>query len=96
MTVVSASQTNKKWHDRVVVPYERFIGSAFTAVGRDHWARRYGNLCATAHTSVIHYSLFTIHCSLFTVHCSLNKTPHHLLLSNYAAPNRQRRKNIWR
>ena len=74
MTVVSASQTNKKWHDRVVVPYERFIGSAFTAVGRDHWARRYGNLCATAHTSVIHYSLFT-------VHCSLNKTPHHLLLS---------------
>ena len=28
-------------HARVGVPYGRFVGSAFTAVGRDHWARRF-------------------------------------------------------
>ena len=28
-------------HARVGVPYDRFVGSAFTAVGRDHWACRF-------------------------------------------------------
>ena len=42
MADVSASQTEDKYrHGRVAVPYERFVGSAFMAVGRDHWARRY-------------------------------------------------------
>ena len=63
MTVVSAAQTNKKWHDRVVVPYERFIESASTAVGRDHWAPLWKSVRDSAH---IRYSLFTVHHSLFT------------------------------
>ena len=50
-------------HARVGVPYEPFVGSAFTAVGRDHRTRRKSDPCAQRT-----HHLFTVHCSPFTVH----------------------------
>ena len=50
-------------HARVGVPYERFVGSAFTAVGRNDLGASFFHCARSAHHTC---SLFTIHFSLFT------------------------------